>query len=639
MTQSDSQACKMKLFNYFLLFISISSAFSLNQRFFMQSTKCSEDLVTMINLKENYFKAEYSVMFVDLNSEKIDIDTSCAIDVYQPMEISNDKNQNLKFPTASSSPNAAYPTTKGFFVRGNYEKVLKFVEEMSKFNTQLKVLVYLMDMKEKQIESLMKIGFEKNKMLNVAVMTFTDNHHTLCMRNPFTDKARKLKCWNLKSRDNYTEKLNNFIKSRIYNLQKYKLNIELFEQTVVSMPVRDKNGNVLRLKYADGELLNVLAEKMNFTPNFVFSPDRAGHLLSNGTWTGSFGLVEDDKQLISYSVLSKTIMEYKTKKSLSLHRSSTNEFRFVIRKSSDQNKFDFSKFFKFDVISTYCIVCLLALFPISLVIVNKLESKFMKKKPKSVSDIFTMVTGMILSISRKMPKLNSTRLIILTILYFNIIFAAIFQSSMTTNFNTDSDEKILTMKELLEKGYELKIPLSLKSIFQEQSGSETNEILKKFALKENEMSEIKTVEEAFDYMATHKNTKMAVLAINVYTTGFLKIYLDPETGEDMMEVIPEKVHEFYIAPMTRKDSPFIEVFNKYISEYLESGIREIEMRRVIDEMTVAKIQKFKEKSERKLIKLKNLVSLIKVYVGMAILSVLMFLCEVFWRRIIKKLRE
>jgi hypothetical protein len=199
--------------------------------------------------------------------------------------------------------------------------------------------------------------------------------------------------------------------------------------------------------------------------------------------------------------------------------------------------------------------------------------------------------------------------------------------------------KILTVDDLLDDGYELIIPLSQNYLFSNQGGTKMSEILGKTASKNTRKPAVGSILDGIEYVAAQKDKKIAVIAINLYTTKYLSKYYDPETGEDLLEVVPEVAYETFNAPMTRKDSPFTEVFNKYLSAYKESGMHTNHIDRAIDEANTVKMRNVGNIFEKKLIRFWDLLNLMMLYIYLMASSIILFFIEVICGQIMKKNRQ
>jgi hypothetical protein len=84
----------MKLLQFSLLTILISSVFSLNRLLLSNSSFCRIIQKIVIKTKQSFFVNEHSVTFVELSSEKIDVD--CGLDAFKPVEVYSDE-KKVKF--------------------------------------------------------------------------------------------------------------------------------------------------------------------------------------------------------------------------------------------------------------------------------------------------------------------------------------------------------------------------------------------------------------------------------------------------------------------------------------------------------------------------------------------------------------
>ncbi|KAG5670745.1 hypothetical protein PVAND_000986 [Polypedilum vanderplanki] len=630
----------MKQLKIFLLIIFVSSINSLNQLLLGNSFDCNKVILAAVRAKQSFFYEEHSVRFIELSHKKLNIDMRCEIDVYQPMEIFNDY-KKIKFKSVSPSPLSAYPRTKGYFLKGLYDDVIKFLEELSKYNTRMKILVIIMDKGFEDTEKLMKIAFEKFKMLNIAVLIFVNQEEFLCMRNPFSgnlnERKPEFKCWSMKDHEILQDEIKNFIEDRISNLQKYPLKIDVYDQPLLCKLKRDRNGNIKSITYSSCEIVNVLAKKLNFQPIYVVTDGSNDHI-KNGSWTGAIGNLENDEMDIAYVANARIIADYKlVKRMLFLQPISGVKHKFVIRKLKNEEKIDLG-FSEIDSLSEFLVIVILFLFPPLLMIFKKLESKFCDKKLTDGS--FMTVISILLSVSTKhsLGIGNATRFILFGIILFNLIFASFFQSSITTNLETvTKKQQILTINQLIEEGYELRMPISLRDIYINHYGSKISDIMRTIAAEKPKPPKISNFVEGMNYVVAEKNKKIAMLCVTSLVMGLINQYSDNESHEELLEIVPETVADFALAPMTRKDSYFIEKFNMLILRYNEIGLYRFFLKQAMNDANHAEIRtKMQHSHEKSLINFSDLFPLINLYITLTIIAIFIFICETLWNFIKNK---
>lgn len=176
---------------------------------------------------------------------------------------------------------------------------------------------------------------------------------------------------------------------------------------------------------------------------------------------------------------------------------------------------------------------------------------------------------MLFNVSVKHSKSTSARLVIATFLFYVLIGSTLYQGLLIKNLN--ASEKlgaITTIRELLNLNYKLVVTPSMITVFllQKEFDKERGDVHYR-ALKYKEG--VSTEEGLKDLLA---NKDVGFLWAGRYTGSYLNRFYDPITGENLLEVIPRSLFEFYVASMAPKASPFIDKFNDIILRIIESGL-------------------------------------------------------------------
>lgn len=102
----------------------------------------------------------------------------------------------------------------------------------------IKMLLQIDEESFESAKEILKVGFEKHKILNVAVLVVSNNRISLCMFNPFITSSN-FQCITF-FESNFCEQLNEvhkFVKSRVGNLHKHPLRIDIFEYPLTSKAI------------------------------------------------------------------------------------------------------------------------------------------------------------------------------------------------------------------------------------------------------------------------------------------------------------------------------------------------------------------------------------------------------------------
>lgn len=589
---------------------------AINSLFIQAETfKCDETTALGLNFFQDYFKDQHSLTLIDFSENPLMSKFVCSAGNFLPFYLYDEWDKVNLGEKVDDSGLSAYSTTRGFFIKSpRLTDALFLLPAISKFNPRAKLLINVERGTFENARELLQTGYTKHKMLDVAVIVFTSykdeeivkTNTSVCLFNPFEGDADvrnpEFKCFNILSRDYQFSSIDYFIKERVHNLHQYPLRIDIFEEVLLSNAVRNANGMITRYEYADGDAVTQLSEIMNFTPIYVTTNEESkyGYQLSNGTFTGSLGSIENGNA--DLSAIPTFIADYNTSKSLFLQPIAMKKLFFIIQKPEAFRTFIIQIFNQLDSFSKIVAVSLCVLFPFIYATVNSLESKIVGRTVKvSFGRNMTYTIALMTGISSKSSSLTASRFLVTVILFYALMISSIFQGTIIKNLNRNEYmSDIKTVNELLQKDYKLLIERSLIAIFQDQATTELDRKLKKFSA--NPENIVESTRKGFAMAVA--NEKIALLTSDV-TMGILNLFYDEVTGENTFDYVPEAVHEFYVSPMVPKDSPFTENFNFWLMMYREVGIQDYQVsqatydsniRVMIERVKNGKVPEFQEKS-------------------------------------------
>lgn len=422
-------------------------------------------------------------------------------------------------------------------------------------------------------------------MLNVATLSFVPMFIEdefvgvsifLCLYNPFSGNSKvrspEFMCLNFTSSDiesNLIE-MEKFQKSRIENLQEFPLPIYIFEYDMKSIAVYDENGNISRFTYPDGELATSIAKFMNFTP--VYLPlegnSRYGYQLPNGSFTG--GLAASEYGIADLVANPKLIANYNTSKSVFLQPITMTKLFFIIRKRVTLKHLIITVFNELDSVSRLIVVALAFIFPAAYNAINLAERHVMQDKTRTdIVRNFFYIVAIQNCISMKHSKFVASRIIVSTVLFYTLMSTSLLQGCIVKNLNTNQNiGRITKIDQLFDQKFKIRMQPVLTYAFQGQGEDKITRELNKITRNFDEISA--TSEVAIEMLKV--DDKFAYLWTDAATGNYLDRYYNNETGENILEVVPESAFEFYIALMAPKASPFIDRFNQIINIYTQTGL-------------------------------------------------------------------
>lgn len=623
---------------------------TVNSKFIAIETICDLDNEMVLKLLFSYFDDQHFMTIIDIADMSYhSMDSLQCLakgEFFRPVDVQNTINVNLGPPIDNSSV-SSYPTTHGYFVRCRQDGFIEgFYEKLSKYNPRAKLMINVMGLNVANAKNLLKTGFEKFGMLNVASLSFTPLFQnggivvfkiTLCMFNPFNESEEPLfGCYRF-TPENIEQNLidmEKFQKSRIENLQQYPLKIHIFEYDMKSVAVYDENGKITHYTYPDGELVTALAKVMNFTP--VFLPQREGdarygYQLGNGTFTG--GLAASEYGRADLVANPKLIANYNTEKSVFLRPMTMTKLFFIIRKRVTSKKTIISIFSELDYLSKIFAILLNVLFPLTYVATYNVEMHVMGSiHKKDITKDLLYVHGLQNCISLRHTKLAASRIVVATILFYVLLSTSLFQGSIVKNLNINSKiGKITKIDQLLEQNFKIAMQPVLTYAFQGQGEDKITQELNRMSRNFDEIA----LPHHDAFARLRKDDKFAYLWIDAVTGNYLDRYFDEANGENYLEVVPESAFEFYIAMMAPKSSPFVDRFNHILNIYVQTGLHQYHALKASDDNTKVWIQRVKKgmipKQKTRWLKVEDLHDAFILYLEFCALSFVVFVIEVLIR--------
>lgn len=400
-----------------------------------------------------------------------------------------------------------------------------------------------------------------------------------------------------------------------------------------------------RYEYMDGELIYLLAERMNFTPIYIQDGDGVtyGKEEADGHFSGSLGAIENHKVDIAGNVRVITNL-YRTRNLLFLRPIGSMKLVYIVPKNylkSDFVIFPLS-FYTVEVICLY----LVTFFSLSLVFycikycsaMQKKKNNMMKKGWKIEDvDLFKIILTMIgihHSISVKTDFTSTKKRIILgTAFIYSVILSSIYQGSVVRQVNTKHETTdIKTLEELIQTPLQLLIHADLAvhiEYFKEFPKKSTfNHIYKRNVIISNQILT------PGDYVAYNRTA--ALLTLDLYTSMNKITYFDKTSGEERVTDIPVSVKEFFTSITVPKTSPFIHEINYWLSRIDQAGLM-LHQYAIAEndlEMEYIKFVKFGFHPNVKLrVLTMRKLNLVFIFLfGMHLVAFAILLCEILWSK-------
>lgn len=619
------------------------------------ASNCSPASMIVSEIYFRFFEDQHSVTIVDNSQNPIANSFGCFTgsgSVFRPVDIYNSLSHlKLNFTNIRNSV-STYTLTEGFALKIPTEELAPTLKFIARYNPRTKVTALLYDLTAQEIKRILSQAYHDYKILGVACINvkaeylngqYLTSTIELYMYNPFVKDDSSLAIFKF-TPENVNQLLGefqHFIEARVRNLHGFQLRVSIFDYPMVSKPEFDESGTISHYSFVDGDQITTMAKYMNFTSVYV-QPEFAkfGFQFPNGTFVGSLGDMEYDKADIAANP--KIIANYNTSNAVFLQPITTDKLMFIIRQRETHKVMMIAIYSEFDLPSLILNYVLLFIVPATYIFISRTEQKLHNPDQKltSFGRIFVLMLAVGYNNSTKMPKGDSARILISTMLFYVLILTAIFQSTIIKNLNTNKQlGKITTIQELADEGYTVKMPSYLLQVFQQPGLNKVSWMLQQTnqKLSDADSASINLEENV------PKNKKIAFLWLDIYASGYLEQFYDKVTGESLFEGVPEPAYEFYIAMMAPKHSPFIETFNEFMMRYIESHIGFHHVSMAMSEIDSFRIRRIKEgivpRQGRNAITVQDMRSVFQLYGLCASITSAVFIAEVLTSRYNRSLRK
>lgn len=600
--------------------------------------QCDEDKEIVLKVLFRYFRRQHFLTVVNQPNGILNSFECLKENFYRPLDVFNTTNVNFGSPIDTSSV-SSYPTTHGYFVRlETTEAFNEFYEKVSNFNPRTKLLFDVSNNGVEMTNEVIRVGFDKFHMLNVATLTIvprTGNGTgiiSLCLYNPFERNSQmRFKCFNFTTSNlaDNLKAMEKFQLMRIKNLQGFPLKVRIFEYEMKCAAVYDKNGKVSHYTYPDGELLNSMAEVMNFTPVYLTyqGGPKYGYQLPDGKFVGALASSENGEADLLANA--KLIANYNTSKSVFLRPITMTKLKFIIQMRITNKKMILTVVSELDKSSKMIAISLFFIFPAVYILINQIELGVMAKDKKiDIIKNILSIHGLLNGLSMQAPIWAASRMVLTTVFFFYLMFTSLFHGSITKNLNAKFDVgRITSIDQLLEQNFAIRMQPVLVYAFQGQGDDKVTKELNRISRNLTKISF--PVERAIELLK--EDSQMAYLWTADGTGNYLDRYYNNVTGENDLEVVPESAFEFYIALMAPKASPFIDRFNDIMNIYVQTGLYQYHFEKASHDNSKVWINRVKRgfipKPRNQALTIVDMRRAFKLYSGLIALCSIIFIVE------------
>jgi hypothetical protein len=551
---------------------------------------CNAIIDMTVEVTFDYFEDQHSLTLVDTSDLPVsDIFKCLDGNKFRPVRVFTDPKELRFTDKISTSSVAYYPITTGYLVKMTPSQSREIIVKLSEYNPLSKVMLIL-TVNESVSQEILYNSFHNHRMLNIAILAFPDISFsspvdldpalleeglaTLYAYNPYAEtQETKFLCisFSIFNVEEGLQEMKNFIRDRIQDLQGFDLPVSIFEYPMLSKIERDEEGNLDHFSYVEGDTLQTLAKVMNFKPKYVHTlTNTHGYQLDDGKFIGDLAEVEmGNVELVANARFISDA--YNTSHSVFLRPINMLKLQFIIPNRETKKFIILSVYSVFDDWSTYLSISLMAILPISHLLISVMEQRIRRQNIEAVSLArSTLLTFAVVNcVSVKLPQLFSTRIVVAMIMFYSIITTSLYQSSILKNLNTNQEiGKIKFIEQLQNEGYQIRMPGYISALFRSRGKDKVSRMMNATKQENSEVTaNTYDLDQVFE-----PGEKVAFLWSEQFQGNYLNRFYDPKTGKNLFESVPDVPFEFYISLMAPKHSPFIERFNDILSRYIEGGL-------------------------------------------------------------------
>lgn len=420
-------------------------------------SECNSMLLIAAQIYANFFEDQFSLTIIDPTDESAANAFKCAGgNLFRPISIFDDILQIDLGDETDTSSVSSHPLTNGMFVKSGHDDALGILKIISSHNPRSKVLIHILDGDIEDAKIILKGAFDDLRMLNLAIVMFTEEDDgrylvDLILYNPFCgDRETRAPQFLLldfqpeNSEENFN-KMRHFTDQRITNLHQYPLRVNVFDFPMVSKAEHDDDNKITHYSYVDGETVQIIGEKMNFTLEYAESSDgvQYGYQSEDGNFTGSLGLIENEQ--VDLLGNPRLIANYNTTKSLFLQPITMMRLSFIIKRRLTFKLLALFYYSQYDKISSAIGTFFTVTFPFIYAYINRWERNIVNKHVKSTRRIkkCSLIRSLLYifaiqnNVSMQHSNGKATRIIIGVILFYTLVVSSLYQSSITKNLNTN----------------------------------------------------------------------------------------------------------------------------------------------------------------------------------------------------------
>lgn len=388
----------------------------------------------------------------------------------------------------------------------------------------------------------------------------------------------------------YATQMTQYIVEANRNYFGYPVKVYMYKWAAYSAPVFNKSNpnQILRYSLLDGELLNLFARHMNFTPIFIGG--------KNNSFEGSLRAIENNKADIASN--SRIIANYNTEKTVFLRPIDLVELRYMVPKRHSLRALNVFVYSLFDFQTSLTMISVFIFLILIWFTLNFIHEKFTNTpQGNSIPRSLLIVTSTQYFISIKLSRFlkGHQQVLLGFMLIYGIIVSSNYQSSVVGQLSTAvSDDDINTLEKLRDSGLNIYFVPTVEQFIGIPENFTGPSIVYELFQKQEKLQV--SVPDAAKVIAN--NHTIAVLCTSMVAYNTQSVTFDNKTGLDRIFVIPKSPVAFFNSYIVPKRSPYRIRFNDALFNFIEFGFVNYETEQVKFKVKIGYITRAKLSFEK-----------------------------------------
>uniref|UniRef100_A0A182QCQ9 Major facilitator superfamily (MFS) profile domain-containing protein n=1 Tax=Anopheles farauti TaxID=69004 RepID=A0A182QCQ9_9DIPT len=469
-----------------------------------------------------------------------------------------------------------YSQSEAFHCEANMSMIMEQILPAIAFRNPIaRVVLLIRGIAKYDMMVLFWNAWTRFKMLDVLVLSRIDYRTILiCVFNPYLTPPgvmfdeRNLFCYPLRTMEDakiFQPQLRRFINERITNLRLYPLKVAITDVDLMSKAMYFANGTLHRYQYLDGEMVEIMRERMNFTIEYIQLnyQESVGFISSNGSLGGTLEMLEHNT--IDLAANSRSIMQHPMRNLQYVHFLCPIQLIFVVPINYFRDRYKMVFFHPFSLQMYMTNVALAVLLPFLLLVLMRREfsiATYAKETFRTLAVVFAS--------SVALPRDYRHRLVLMGLMFYSIIAYSAWQGVTIIQLNQNDDKlrNIQTLEELVETDLHLKAIVSFGNAIRSKiwNGSD---VRGRIAAR----IEVQWIPSNLSIIPEVANNRTSAVPIIEYFIEVVRSrYFDEQRKQSKVHFIQQPFIEYLTAMALPKNSPLFPTIRRLTMNCLENGI-------------------------------------------------------------------